>query len=137
MNGHAATGFITSFALSAEGEDDAADYGAMDESAGGLLKMTSVSQWATGGTDSCYLEMDKRERFCFVSNYTSGSVTVFPVRSDRSLGPPCCFRQHKPYEPEQSLPGPVNDRQEGPHAHQARLMEERPRPPGASLHRNA
>jgi 6-phosphogluconolactonase len=88
--------------------------------------MTMTSQWATGGTDSCYVEMDQRQRFCFVSNYTSGSVSVFPVRPDRSLGPPCCFRQHKPYGPAQVLPGPVEDRQEGPHAHQARLMEERP-----------
>ena len=61
-----------------------------------------------------------------VSNYTSGSVTVFQVRPDRSLGPPCCFRQHEPYGPDQVLPGPVKERQEGPHAHQARLMEERP-----------
>ena len=98
--------------------------------------MVLTSQWATGGTDPCYLEMDERERFCFVSNYTSGSVTVFPVRSDRSLGPPCCFRQHTPYAPAQSLPGPVQDRQEGPHAHQARLMEERPGPSGGSGHSN-
>ena len=74
---------------------------------------TMVSSWASGGTDSCYIEMSQAETFCFVSNYTSGSVAVFPVRPDRSLGPLCSFVQH---ETTKSLPGPVNDRQEGPHA---------------------
>ena len=119
MSGHAATGFITSFVLKEGGETNS------EGETGTFNSMTMTSQWATGGTDSCYLEMDQRQRFCFVSNYTSGSVSVFPVRPDRSLGAPCCFRQHKPY-PAQVLPGPVEDRQEGPHAHQARLMEKRP-----------
>ena len=106
-NGVAATGTVTSFHLSGSDAEES-------------------STWVSFGTDPCYLEMDRDERFCFVANYSSGSVSVFPVRPDRSLGPSCCFRQHKPFSPEQVLPGPVKERQEGPHAHQARIMEDRP-----------
>ncbi|MEV8566353.1 lactonase family protein [Streptomyces sp. NPDC051322] len=48
------------------------------------------------------------------ANYTSGSVSVLPVRgSDGGLGAPVAVLQHRGG-------GPVRDRQEGPHAHQAK-----------------
>jgi 2-keto-4-pentenoate hydratase/2-oxohepta-3-ene-1,7-dioic acid hydratase in catechol pathway/6-phosphogluconolactonase (cycloisomerase 2 family) len=79
-----------------------------------------ISSFASGGTDSCYIELNNAETFAFVSNYTSGSVAVFPIRPDRSLGPLCSFVQH---ETKKILPGPVDDRQDGPHAHQTRYHE--------------
>lgn len=46
------------------------------------------------------------------ANYGSGSVTVLPVLADGSLGEAACVRAHEGG-------GPVTERQEGPHAHQA------------------
>ena len=114
------TGTVSSFEVCGAIEAGAAEAAAAPIAAPPVFHRRS--RWVTGGTDSCYCELDRRERFLFVANYTSGSISVFPVRPDRSLGPRCGFRQHTFY-PDNTQPGPVADRQEGPHAHQARLME--------------
>ncbi len=118
------TGTVSSFEVCGGAVDVVAEDGAAGATAAVATPPTfhRRSRWVTGGTDPCYCELDRRERFLFVANYSSGSVSVFPVRPDRSLGPRCGFRQHTFY-PENTQPGPVADRQEGPHAHQARLME--------------
>ena len=81
-----------------------------------------TSSYASGGTDSCYIELNLEETYAFVSNYSTGSIVMFPVRPDRSLGPACSFVQHDSL-PNQTLPGLIEDRQDGPHAHQSRFYQ--------------
>ena len=61
---------------------------------GGSSSGVRTSSYATGGMDTCYIELNQDETHAFVSNYTSGSIAMFGVRPDRSLGPICSFVQH-------------------------------------------
>ncbi len=76
----------------------------------GTGKLTPLNQVASGGTDPCFISIDKTGKFVLVANYTSGSVSVFPIVADGKLGAAVAFEQHEGH-------GPVKDRQEGPHAH--------------------
>ena len=58
----------------------------------------------------CYISIDKTGRWVLVATYVSGTVAVFPVQSDGSLGEATQVVQH-------TGSGPNPDRQEGPHAH--------------------
>jgi len=64
----------------------------------------------TMGTDPCHLALDHTGKFVAVANFMSGSVSVFPVLDDGSLGERTAFMQHN---------GSSIDpkRQAGPHAH--------------------
>lgn len=73
-------------------------------------KLKLLNQVASGGADPCYLTVDKTGKYVLVANYTGGSVAVFPVREDGSLGEASAFIQHSGH-------GPNPARQEGPHAH--------------------
>lgn len=66
------------------------------------------------GTDPCHVTLNAEGTHLFVSNFMSGSVTVFPIHSDGSLGDPTDFIQHQG-----SSVDPV--RQTGPHAHSLTL----------------
>ncbi|GAA3521580.1 lactonase family protein [Actinocatenispora rupis] len=68
----------------------------------------------TGGSDPCHLSVDPTGRYLVTANYGSGSVSVHPIATDGSLGERVDLVQRKGS-------GPVTDRQEGPHAHQARF----------------
>lgn len=68
----------------------------------------------TGGADPCHLSVDPTGRWLVTANYTSGSVAVHPIGDDGALGERSTLVQHRGS-------GPVTDRQEGPHAHQARF----------------
>lgn len=62
------------------------------------------------GDDPCYVAIDNTGRWVFTGNYTSGSLDVFPVQGDGSLGPAATTIRHEG--------GSVNtERQEGPHVH--------------------
>ncbi|GAC1384153.1 MAG: lactonase family protein [Herpetosiphon sp.] len=65
----------------------------------------------SGGDHPCHLSIDPSQRWLVVSNYSSGSVSVFPVLADGSLGEMADHVQH------QGGSGVVPDRQAGPHAH--------------------
>jgi 6-phosphogluconolactonase len=80
---------------------------AIDRDSGRLSLLNEV---ASGGADPCYLALDKSGHYVLVANYTGGSVAVFPVNKDGSLGASSAFAQH-------SGSGPNRERQEGPHAH--------------------
>ncbi len=73
-------------------------------------KLTLLNQVSSRGMDPCHISLDKSGSYVLVANYTSGTVTVFPVRSDGQLGNYTGFEQY-------SGSGPRKDRQEGPHAH--------------------
>ena len=80
---------------------------AIDQKSG---RLSLVNQVSSRGTNPCYVSLDNSGRYVFVANYGSGSVAVFPVLKDGSLGEAASFVQH-------SGSGPDRDRQEGPHAH--------------------
>ena len=81
---------------------------AIDKQSGKLKELNQVSSL---GVDPCYLSLDKTGKYVLVANYTSGSVAVFPILEDGSLGKATAFVQHS------GKMGPNKARQEGPHAH--------------------
>ncbi len=97
--------------LYAVGEDDhgsVASFG-INATTGRLRLQNKV---AAKGAGPCHLSLDPTAKMLFVANYSSGSLTVLPIESDASLGEPSQILQLKGK-------GPVADRQEGPHAHEA------------------
>ncbi len=74
-------------------------------------KLTFLNELPSRGEDPAHLALDRTGRYLLVANYTSGNVTVFPVKKDGSLGEASAFVQHRGSS--------VNrERQEGPHAHE-------------------
>jgi 6-phosphogluconolactonase len=68
-----------------------------------------LNEQATQGADPCYLSVDSRKRTLLVANYTGGNVSVFPLRSDGTLGMVAEVKQHEGSGPK--------EQQKGPHAH--------------------
>jgi 6-phosphogluconolactonase len=73
-------------------------------------KLTFLNQVATRGAGPCHVSLDRTGRFVLVANYDGGSVAVFPVQANGSLGKDSDFVQH-------TGSGPNKERQEAPHAH--------------------
>jgi 6-phosphogluconolactonase len=65
---------------------------------------------ATGGTDPCHVTLDQENTHIFVSNFMSGSICVFPLGENGSLGKASQFIQHEGSSVNKA-------RQNGPHAH--------------------
>jgi 6-phosphogluconolactonase len=65
----------------------------------------------SGGAHPCHLTTDRTGRWLFVANYTGGSVAVFPISEDGSLGGAAQVVEHAGA----SMADPA--RQEAPHAH--------------------
>ncbi|MDR2588032.1 MAG: lactonase family protein [Spirochaetales bacterium] len=74
------------------------------------LEMNFLSSRPSLGTDPCFICLNAAQSHAFATNFMSGSVSVFPVLSDGSLGEASQFIQH-----EGSGVHPL--RQTGPHAH--------------------
>jgi 6-phosphogluconolactonase len=84
---------------------------AVDQTTG---ELRLLNQEPSLGADPCYVDVDAGGRFVFIANYTGGSVSVFPVKSDGSLGEATDMKQYRGSS--------VNrERQEGPHAHSIML----------------
>jgi 6-phosphogluconolactonase len=79
---------------------------AIDRATGNLRLL---NEQATQGADPCYLSVDSRKRTLLVANYTGGNVSVFPLRSDGTLGMVAEVKQHEGSGPK--------EQQKGPHAH--------------------
>src|SRR6201998_2070145 len=73
-------------------------------------KLTLLNQLPALGDDPCHLSFDKSGKYLFAANYSSGSVTVFPLLPDGRLGEHTALVQHHGS-------GPNKERQEAPHAH--------------------
>ncbi|GHH63396.1 lactonase family protein [Lentzea cavernae] len=69
-----------------------------------------INKQPTGGADPCHLTLDPSGKHLITADYSSGSLSVFPVNADGSLGARTQKVQHKGT-------GPDPERQEGPHAH--------------------
>ncbi len=72
--------------------------------------LTYLNSRPTGGTDPCHINVNAAQTHVYVSNFMSGSVTVFPIQEDGSLGEASDFHQHEG----RSV---IEARQKGPHAH--------------------
>jgi 6-phosphogluconolactonase len=72
------------------------------------LKLLNVRP--THGTDPCHVVLNKQNTHVFVSNFSSGSVCVFPILADGSLGEASQLIQHEGS-------GINKARQSGPHSH--------------------
>ena len=79
----------------------------LEKHTGKLMFLNSVS---TKGSMPCHLSTDKANRYLFAANYGEGSLTVFNLHSDGSVGSVASYIRHHGS-------GPVADRQEKPHVH--------------------
>lgn len=78
----------------------------------GSLHLQAVRSYGTGGADPCHAALSPEGGFLAVSNFASGSVSIFPVGEDGGLLPRSQLLQHHG--------GSVHPvRQRGPHAHSA------------------
>ena len=66
----------------------------------------------TGGASPCHLSLDEQKTFLFVSNYASGTMSVFRLDEDGMPTQRCCLVQHEGH-------GVHPERQDGPHVHYA------------------
>ncbi|HMK03253.1 MAG TPA: lactonase family protein [Ferruginibacter sp.] len=72
--------------------------------------LTKINQQPTGGDHPCYVSVDKTGRWVAAGNYSSGSLTIFPVKQDGSLGAAGTHIQHEGS-------GVNKERQSKPHVH--------------------
>ena len=70
-----------------------------------------LSRQATCGADPCFVHLWRDERWLLVTNYSGGSVAVFPVGDDHALGPAACILRHTGHSTDPQ-------RQQSPHPHQ-------------------
>jgi len=80
----------------------------------GTGELTWLNNQPSHGTSPCHLTVDATGKFVIVTNYSSGSVAVFPIHSDGKLGEATDVVQH-----EGSSVDPR--RQKGPHTHSVNL----------------
>jgi 6-phosphogluconolactonase len=80
----------------------------------GTAKLGFINKVSSLGDSPCHIAIDKTGKWLFAANYMSGSVSVFPVREDGSLGKSTALVRH-------SGSGVNKKRQEGPHAHSVNL----------------
>ena len=78
----------------------------------GRLKL--INRVSSGGRDPCHLTVDQHGKWLLVANYGSGSISVFPIRSDGGLLPASVHVQHNGF-------GKDPRRQASPHAHSVNL----------------
>ncbi|MDG6094968.1 lactonase family protein [Acetobacter sp. AN02] len=94
----------------------------IDQATGALKKLNRVS---SGGADPAHLSIHPSGKYVMVANYTGGSIALFPVRPDGSLGEHTFFYKNSgPKMPERAADNPpgnyaVSDHS-GPHAHMIR-----------------
>ncbi|MEP7372876.1 MAG: lactonase family protein [Chitinophagaceae bacterium] len=72
--------------------------------------LTQLNQQPTGGDHPCYVAVDKTGKWVFAANYSSGSLSVYPVNADGSLGAVSTHINH-------TGSGKVKGRQDSPHVH--------------------
>ena len=73
-------------------------------------KLVYINQAPTGGDHPCFVEVDRTGKWVFAGNYTSGSLSVLPVKPGGGVGEPIQTIQHEGS-------GPNRERQEKPHVH--------------------
>lgn len=74
-------------------------------------KLRFLNRQATNGEDACNLSFSPCGRYLLVANYSGGSLCVYPIHADHSIGRMSCFFQHYGS-------GLNVIRQQSPHVHQ-------------------
>lgn len=69
-----------------------------------------LNQQPTNGAYPCHVNIDKTGKYVYAANYGGGSITVFPIQKDGSVGPASDLVKHEGSSVNKS-------RQEAPHAH--------------------
>jgi 6-phosphogluconolactonase len=82
---------------------------AIDSATGQLKLLNKVS---SKGSGPCHVSLDETGKWLFAANYDGGSLALFPVHDDGSLGEASAFVQH-------SGSSVDPQRQSSPHAHSA------------------
>jgi len=73
-------------------------------------KLSFLNQQLSGGDHPCYVSIDKTGKWIAAANYTSGSLSILPVKKNGELDSATMVIQHSGYS--------VNsERQQGPHVH--------------------
>ena len=73
-------------------------------------KLTALDKQLSGGTNPCYVAVDKTGKWVFAGNYSSGTLAVFPVKPNGSINVASQVIA-------QAGTGANLDRQEGSHVH--------------------
>lgn len=76
----------------------------------GTGKLRLLNQVSSGGSGPCFAAFDRSAKYLLTANYEGGSIAVFPILPDGSLGAATSSIQHSGH-------GPDPERQEGPHPH--------------------
>jgi 6-phosphogluconolactonase len=102
------------YSVSSEASADDADNGSVAayaiESATG--KLTLINEFSSAGRDACHVSVHPSGKFLYVSNYSSGNLSVFSIREDGGIGEMIQLIQHEGSS--------INTRrQNGPHTHSA------------------
>ena len=73
-------------------------------------KLSFIDQQPSAGDDPCYVSVDKKNKWITVANYTSGTLSVLPIKDNGGLDPATTVIQQTGYS--------VNtERQTSPHMH--------------------
>jgi 6-phosphogluconolactonase len=80
----------------------------------GTGALTAINRRPALGTSPCYVSVDPQGRYVLLANYGDGTLVVFPILPDGSLGEATDRVQHVGFGPDQR-------RQQGPHAHSVRF----------------
>jgi 6-phosphogluconolactonase len=78
------------------------------DAASGTLK--KINEQPSGGDDPCFVTVDRTGKWVITGNYSSGALSVLPVRADAGLEQATTTLAHEGK-------GPVTDRQEKAHVH--------------------
>jgi 6-phosphogluconolactonase (cycloisomerase 2 family) len=83
--------------------------------------MTLLGAVPTSGAVPCHLAVSADARFLLVANYESGSTCVISLDPDGGLGEQTDLVQHRALG---LTPGPMAERQDGPHAHMVVISDD-------------
>ena len=75
----------------------------------GSAHLRLLNEQASEGADPCHLSIDRKRKTLLVANYTGGSISALPIRSDGTLGRAVDVKQH--------LGASIREQQTKAHAH--------------------
>lgn len=79
-------------------------------------EISFINRQSTLGNNPCYVSTDRKGKWVFAANYSSGNMVIFPVNDDGALGP---VMMNQPYHGS----GPDKSRQLTSHAHFVSIAE--------------
>ena len=75
----------------------------------GTTNLRLLNEQASEGADPCHLFIDRKGKTLLVANYTGGSISALPIRSDGTLGRAVDVKQH--------AGSSIKEQQKSAHAH--------------------